>query len=34
VSDDEKVSRLDIQPGEVVCQECFMVKPCPCQDGL
>ena len=27
-------SRLDLQPGEIVCPDCFMVQPCPCQDGL
>lgn len=30
----EKPSRLDLQPGEVVCTDCFMIKPCPCQDGV
>lgn len=23
----------DLKPGEVVCQSCFIVKPCPCEDG-
>jgi Zn ribbon nucleic-acid-binding protein len=23
----------DLRPGEVVCPSCFMVKPCPCEDG-
>lgn len=24
---------LDLRPGEVVCSSCFMIKPCPCDDG-
>ncbi len=23
----------DLRPGEVVCESCFTVKPCPCEDG-
>jgi hypothetical protein len=25
-------SSVDLQPNEVVCTECFMVKPCECDD--
>lgn len=28
----EDLSRLDLQPGEVVCARCFIVKPCGCED--
>lgn len=27
-------SRFDIKPNEVVCESCFTIKPCPCEDGL
>lgn len=26
-------SRLDLEASEEVCAECFLVKPCACQDG-
>lgn len=26
-------SRLDLQSSDVVCTECWLVKPCACQDG-
>lgn len=27
------LSRLDLAPDEVVCTDCFLVKPCGCDDG-
>ena len=27
-------SPLDLGPSEEVCTSCWLVKPCPCEDGL
>lgn len=28
-----ELSRLDLAPTDVLCTSCWLVKPCPCDDG-